>query len=211
QVVVLPEPFTPTTSNTAGLSSAGVADSDRSRVGSSALTSSSASIARNSAGSRVPSSLVRARSRSTNSVVASTPTSAVSRVSSTSSQASSSSRSRESSASRPRPSALSERPRRARNRTNRPAVGPGRASTGRSASGASSGGARTGPASAGGRGAGGRGRRSLGATRATPPISTTSTPSTINRTISGSMLTILSDRVPSAHYGPPNGWHRFLS
>src|SRR5690606_15144071 len=70
----------------------------------------------------------------------------------------------------------------------------------------SAGGAVTGPASAGGRGAGGRGRRSFGATRAAPPTSSTaSTPSTINRTISGSMPTILSDPVPSAYHGPPNG------
>src|SRR5690606_11959660 len=224
QVVVLPDPFTPTTSSTAGLPSAGVAANDRSRVGSSALTSSSTSIERSSAGSRVPSSLVRARSRSTSSVVASTPTSAMSRVSSTSSQAASSSRSRASRFSSPRPRVLWERAKRARRRTSRPVVGSGRSSTGRSASSGgavtssggavtssggavtSAGGAVTGPASAGGRGAGGRGRRSFGATRAAPPTSSTaSTPSTINRTISGSMPTILSDPVPSAYHGPPNG------
>ena len=66
QVVVLPVPLTPTTSRTAGCPSAcGTVCSVRSMSGCRAVTSSSASSARSSPSERVPSTLVRVRSRST--------------------------------------------------------------------------------------------------------------------------------------------------
>ena len=89
-------------STTAGLPSRRSTASERSRVGSTRVTSSSRRMSCTDA-EEAPSTWTRVRSRSTSSWVGATPTSAVIRVSSISSQVSSSMTSRESSASRPRP------------------------------------------------------------------------------------------------------------
>ena len=101
----------------------------------------------------MPSTRVRSRSRSTIARVASTPTSAVIRLSSISSQASSSRWSRESRPSRPLPKAFCERASRARSRTSRPAVGSGRSSSG-PARASTSGGSTGRPVDSGGSSAG---------------------------------------------------------
>ena len=115
--------------------SVGVACSERSSSGSSAAVSSSASSARSSAGgagAEHPDPLAQPRRRSRWS--ASTPTSALIRLSSISSQASSSRWSRESSAEQALAEARSASgDSRARSRTSRPAVGSGVSSTGCSA------------------------------------------------------------------------------
>jgi hypothetical protein len=79
-----------------------------------------------------PSTLTRVRSRSTSSVLASTPRSARMRVSSTSSHASSSSPPRESNASRAFPIAVLLRASRARSRARRPRAEAGRSRVGSS-------------------------------------------------------------------------------
>ena len=87
--------------------------------GSTRVTSSSRSQPRTVASSALPWTLTLVRRASTSSVVASTPRSAVRRVSSTSSQACSSRSPRESRASRPWPRAVLERASRARRRCRR--------------------------------------------------------------------------------------------
>ena len=124
-VVVLPTPLTPTTMTTAGRSAWRSTASERSRVGSTSLMSSSRSSSRTSAGLRLPITFTRSRRASTNCRVGSVPRSASSSVSSISSQTSSSILSRESSINRPLPRALFDFERRSRSRTSRPAAGSG--------------------------------------------------------------------------------------
>ena len=123
-MVVLPVPLTPTISTTAGSPSCRSTASERSRLGSTRVTSSSRRMSRTDA-ELLPSTLTRVRSRATSSWVGCTPTSAVIRGSSISSQVSSSMTSRDSRASRPRPSGLCERDSRWRSRTSRLAVDSG--------------------------------------------------------------------------------------
>ena len=221
QVVVLPAPLTPTTSTTAGhaVVRGGPQRPVQARVERvDQLLGEQRRAARRPV--RVPSTRVRSRSRSTISRVASTPTSAVIRLSSISSQASSSRWSRASRPSRPLPKTFCERDSRERSRTSRPAVGSGTSrsagasSTGggstrtpvdRSASGASTGGpARSSSArvSTSVRGSGGSGRRrSRGTTRPTAPA--ISTPSRTRATTRYSVMP-KSCQMPATASQPPH-------
>ncbi len=146
-VVVLPVPFTPTTSTTAGTvdpSSAvrGDVASERSSVGSTSATSSVRRRSRTLAASRTPRTRTLVRSASMSSPAGPAPTSARRRVSSSSSQSSSVRWSRERTDSRRAPSGDPERARRSRSRTSRPPTGSGRSSAGGAAT-SGSGGAST--------------------------------------------------------------------
>ena len=129
QVVVLPVPFTPTMSTTAGTPLCGVVCSDRSMPSSSWVRSSVLSRPRTSSGLRVPSTLTLVFRSSTISRAGTTPTSAVISTSSISSQVSSSSRSLDSRLSRAEPTELCDLASRARSRTSRPADGGGRSTS----------------------------------------------------------------------------------
>ena len=104
-MVVLPVPFTPTTSTQAGRPSTRDDTIERSIDGSTRASSSSRSQPRTVASSVLPSTATLVRSASTRSVVAATPRSAARRVSSTSSHAASSSVPPDSRASSPLPRA----------------------------------------------------------------------------------------------------------
>ena len=129
QVVVLPVPFTPTMSTTAGTPPRGEVCSDRSVSSPSWARSSALSRPRTSSGLRVPSTLTLVFSSSTISRAGTTPTSAVISTSSISSQVSSSSRSRDSRLSRAEPNELCDLASRARSRISRPADGGGRSTS----------------------------------------------------------------------------------
>src|SRR6478609_7476238 len=129
-VVVLPVPFTPTTSTQAGRPSTRDDTIERSIDGSTRASSSSRSQPRTVASSVLPSTATLVRRASTRSVVAATPRSAASRVSSTSSHAASSSVPPDSRASSPLPRAVFDRASRARSRRRRPAGASGRSTVG---------------------------------------------------------------------------------
>ena len=128
QVVVLPVPFTPTMSSTAGIPLCGSVRSVRSSS-PSWVSSSARSRSRTSAGPRTPSTLTLVFRSSTMTRATATPTSAVMSTSSISSQVSSSSRSRDSRLSSAEPTELWDRASRARSRTIRPADGGGRSTS----------------------------------------------------------------------------------
>ncbi len=142
QAVVLPVPFTPTTSSTAGRSPCGAVRSVRSMPGPISAIRSARSRARTSPGSRVPATLTWVCSRSTISRAGLTPMSAVISVSSISSQAASSRLPEDSRPSSTEPRADCDRASRPRSRAIRPADGGGASGAGGRGGTAGPGGAR---------------------------------------------------------------------